>query len=638
MALSGHSRNFQAADTYVGLLSWEVKEVPGTLARSLDVKRIAATLATLCLLLTGLTPATAEQAERFVSVIVQGISPAAVEDAVESVGGEVGMELPIVRGSEARVPAGSESYLRSQHGIFNVSSNDPIEFEAATATTNDGQRVQKVAGAHKLWEAGANGQGVTIAILDTGIHASHPDLAGRVVACVDLSHEAAGAANCADTYGHCTFMAGLAAGNGAYSGGKYKGAAPAANLAAIKVAGYDGATDVGHILAGIQWAVAFKDTYNIRVLNLSLGTNSAQDYRLSPLNYAVEQAWLKGITVVVSAGNTGPNGGTIMKPGDDPYVITVGASSDMGTTSTGDDVVAAFSGRGPTTSNGFAKPDLVSPGVHTIGLRSPGSAVDNKYPNSRVDGMYFRGTGTSMSTATVSGVVAQLISANPALTPDMVKARLIAGARDIKTTDPNAAGAGQIDAVGAYGSLANTPQLHQLSTGLGSIELDRGTLRIDVETELGPLALQGEFAPMLNPDAIDPTNPAGLLPWTGSNWTGSNWTASNWTGSNWTGSNWTGSNWTNVSWEGSNWTGSNWTGSNWTASNWTGSNWTGSNWTNVTWDASNWTGSNWTEADWDASNWTGSNWTGSNWTGSNWTGSNWTGSNWTSAWYAVGWD
>jgi serine protease AprX len=410
-------------------------------------------------------------------------------------------------------------------------------------------------------------------------------------------------------------MAGLAAGDGESSRGKYMGTAPEASLVAIKVAGFDGAADVSNILSGIQWAIAFKDTYGIEVLNLSLGTDSAQDYRLSPLNYAVERAWREGITVVVSAGNTGPGASTVMKPGDDPYVITVGSSSDMGTSGTTDDRATNFTGRGPTRSNGFAKPDVVSPGVHTVSLRSPGSAIDQQFPTARVESNYFRGTGTSMSTATTSGVVAQILQAHPNYTPDDVKAALTRNATTIADTDPMVVGAGQINANNAASALPPlaTTQTYMLSTGLGSIHADRGSVRVDVQTPVGQIPLIGESVGQTAPGAVNALNPDGLVPWTGSNWTGSNWTASNWTASNWTGSNWTGSNWT----------GSNWTGSNWTGSNWTGSNWTGSNWTN---------------SDWTGSNWTGSNWTASNWTGSNWTGSNWTASNWTSAGYAQAWD
>lgn len=565
--------------------------------------RLVAAMFASVLLLSGLAaaPGAAKGAEHLVSVIVQGVSPEAVDAAVTSVGGRVTQPLPIVEGASADVPASTVRSMRSIPGIVNVTPNDRVAFQGEAT---EGQRIQKVVGAHKLWDGGINGNGVTVAVLDTGIYAGHPDLAGRVIHCEDLSSERGTVADCADTFGHGTFMAGLIAGNGGSSGGKYTGTAPGANLVAIKAAGYDGATDVAHILAGIQWAVAFKDIYGIRVLNLSLGTDSSQDYRLSPLNFAVERAWLAGIAVVVSSGNTGPDSGTVMKPGDDPFVITVGASSDMGTTSTGDDVVTGFSGRGPTRSNGISKPDVVAPGMHSISLRSPGSAIDTEYPGSRVDDGYFRGSGTSMSTATVSGVIAQMLQANPDLTPDQVKARLTGTARTIETADAYAAGAGSVDSyAAAITATVSEPQAFTLSTGLGSLHLERGTVEVDVQTKLGQTTLTGEFVANTSPEVTDAISPVGLVPWNGSNWTGSNWTGSNWTASNWTGSNWTGSNWT----------GSNWTGSNWTATDWTGSNWTGSNWTNVDWDASNWTGSNWT-------------------------GSNWTASNWTSAWYAYAWD
>jgi serine protease AprX len=588
--------------------------VPVSLGAPIPLKRAVALLFLLCVALPGLPAAGAAPAEHLVSVIVQGFSPAAIDDAVESVGGTIEQQLPIVGGAEARVPSSSIPTLESKPGIIHVSNDGKIEFLGGPSTL-DSKRIQKVVNSDDLWNEGIKGNGVTVAVLDTGIYAGHPDLAGRVIHCEDLSQERNTAGHCADTYGHGTFMAGLIAGNGSSSQGKYKGAAPEANLVAIKVAGYDGSTDVSNILAGIQWAVSFKDTYDIGVLNLSLGTNSSQDYRVSPLNHAVERAWNAGIAVVVSSGNTGPDGRTIMKPGDDPFVITVGASSDMGTSTITDDVVAGFSGRGPTRANGLTKPDIVSPGVHTISLRSPGSAVDSKYPDSRVDGMYFRGSGTSMATATVSGVVAQMLQAHPSLSPNQLKKRLTHTARPLTGSGPNDAGSGLID---AYGSVrADVPGSSNLdllaSTGLGSLELDRGTLHLDVQTGIGPLLLQGEFVAQTDPSQIDLTNPAGLVPWNGSNWSGSNWSGSNWSGSNWSGSNWSGSNWS---------------GSNWSATAWTGSNWSGSNWSNVTWDASNWSGSNWSEADWNASNWSGSNWSGSNWSGSNWSG----------AWYAVAWD
>ncbi|HEX2051392.1 MAG TPA: S8 family peptidase, partial [Actinomycetota bacterium] len=403
--------------------------------------------------------------------------------------------------------------LRADARVRAVTTDDPIAFEGAPGEGAT-HRIQNVVRANDLWTRGIDGRGSTVALLDTGVYASHPDLAGRVLHCEDLSHEAGTEAHCADTFGHGTFMAGLIAGDGTASNGKYSGAAPGARIVAVKAAGFDGATDVSTVLAGIQWIVAHKDVYGIDVMNLSLGTDSAQDYRLSPPNYAVERAWAAGIVVVVSAGNSGPDAATVMKPGDDPYVITVGASNDEGSMAIGDDRVPVFSSRGPTRANGLAKPDVVSPGVHTVSLRSPGSAIDQSYGSTAaVDGLYFKGTGTSMATATVSGIVAQLLQDEPGLSPDQVKHRLTSTARDIDETDPMLAGSGLVDAYGAVASTSTAAANQGLAhaTGLGLLEGDRGSAGVEVVTPLGQLFLQGEFVAQTDPARVSPANPAGLV-------------------------------------------------------------------------------------------------------------------------------
>src|SRR5581483_5966114 len=209
-------------------------------------------------------------------------------------------------------------------------------------------------GAVSTQQSGNQGQGVTVAVLDTGV-SSVPDLANRIVSipldpagllrtpCLNLSSES----TCDDNFGHGTFIAGLIAGSGASSFGQYKGVAPQANILAVKLAGRDGISSVSQVLAGIQWVVANKDQFGIRVMNLSLRTDSNLSYRLDPMNFAVEQAWAKGIVVVVSAGNSGPGPQTIAKPADDPWVISVGSTDDHGTATLGDDAVVGFSSRGP---------------------------------------------------------------------------------------------------------------------------------------------------------------------------------------------------------------------------------------------------------------------------------------------------
>ncbi|MDQ3956719.1 MAG: S8 family peptidase [Actinomycetota bacterium] len=534
-------------------------------------------------------------------MIVQGAASAvSAGNAVTSVGGEVDRVLPIVDGVAARVPSHSVDDLRRDPRVRSVAPNDGIAFEGG-ADSSTGHRIQKIVGADSLWAQGVTGAGTTVALLDTGVYAAHPDLAGRVVHCEDLSHEAGTEAECADTFGHGTFMAGLIAGDGTASNGKYTGAAPEARIVSVKAAGFDGATDVSTVLAGIQWIVAHKDVYDIRVMNLSLGTDSAQDYRLSPLNYAVERAWASGIAVVVSAGNSGPGAATVMKPGDDPYVITVGASNDEGSMAIGDDRVPVFSSRGPTRANGLAKPDLVSPGVHTVSLRSPGSAIDQRYgATAAVGAGYFKGTGTSMATATVSGVVAQVLQRDPSLTPDQVKARLMATARPIAETDATRAGAGLVDAYAAATSTSTAAANQDVdpSSGIGFLEGDRGSAGVEVVTPLGQITLQGEFVAQTDPSQLSPTNPAGLVPWAGATWKAEGWDPESWAGATWKSGDWAGATWKGATWKATVWDGATWKGATWKNAEWDGATWKGVDWDGATWKASSWQTA-WYAAAWD---------------------------------------
>ena len=282
----------------------------------------------------------------------------AAERVVRALGGRVTHELPIIRSFSANVPAREVRRVASSAAVAAVSGDGAIHMSTVDMSLYDGYAP------NTSWQAemclpqiknGSDGTGVTVALLDTGVVDS-PDLAGRVLAKVDFTPDHDGI----DYYGHGTHMAGIIAGNGSLSGGLYAGVAPKANLVSVKVAGANGATDVSTVIAGLQWVYNHKAQYSIRVLNLSFGTDSQQSYLVDPLDYAVEQLWFSGIVVVVAAGNRGPNAGTINKPGDDPFVVTVGAANSANSPDPSDDAATSFSGRGPT-QDGLAKPDLLSP-------------------------------------------------------------------------------------------------------------------------------------------------------------------------------------------------------------------------------------------------------------------------------------
>jgi len=338
-------------------------------------------------------------------------------------------------------------------------------------------------------------------------------------------------------------------------------------------------------------------------LNLSLGSDSSQSYKLSPLNYAVERAWKAGITVVVSAGNSGPGARTVLKPADDPYVVTVGSSNDEGTLPSWDDQVPVFSSRGPTRADGLAKPDLVAPGVHTISLRSPGSAIDQQFGSTAVvKNDYFRGTGTSMSTATVTGVVAQIVQANPSLVPDQVKARLTGTTQRMATTDKYAAGAGNVDAYRATRS-TSTARANQYGLlfasglGLGSLQADRGSIQLTATTPLGSADLSGEVT-ALHDDSFLGLNVLGLAPWVSATYTLAGWDPTTWNLTQWLKYDWTSMSWKSMSWKVTTWDSMSWKGTEWRNADWDSMSWKDANWDSMSWKASNWQTA-WYAAAWD---------------------------------------
>jgi serine protease AprX len=439
--------------------------------------------------------------------------------------------------------------------------------------------------ASSLVAAGTDGVGVNVAVVDTGID-NLPDFAGRLVSGVDLSGEGNALR---DSYGHGTFVAGLIAGNGASSAGRYVGEAPGAGLVSVKVAGVSGTTDMGTVIAGIQWAVANRARLGIQVLNLSLGTPPTSSTTLNPLDQAAEAAWNSGIVVVVSAANAGPSNGTIMSPGDDPLVVTVGALDDNGTAGTADDTMTTFSSVGPTSPDGWFKPDLVASGRSVVSLRAPGSAIDNNHPSARIGAGNFVGSGTSFSAAITSGAVAQILQSNPGAVPDQVKGRLLATATRGPTGNPFVDGHGALDAYAAATA--------------GGIVL--------TQTRAGSAATGAGAAVSL------------ATTWSRSTWNSSAWNGTSWNTSAWNTSAWNTSAWNTSAWNGAAFNGSVWNSSAWNSSAWNGTTWNTSAWNTSVWNTSVWNTSAWNTSAWNTSAWNTSAWNTSAWNTSAWNTSAW---------------
>ncbi|HUZ15080.1 MAG TPA: S8 family serine peptidase [Gaiellaceae bacterium] len=483
-------------------------------------------------------------------------------------------------------------------------------------------------GAPAWWDAGYTGQGVDVAVIDTGVAPVQGlNSPGQVVYGPDLSLESQNPSlTNLDTNGHGTFMAGLIAGHdpsltAPYSSAPataYRGIAPDARIVSLKVANADGGVDVTQVIAAIDWVVqhAHDPGFNIRVINLSYGTLSSQPYQADPLAYAAEQAWKHGIVVVAAAGNTGAapgNGRGLSDPAYDPYVIAAGAYNTMGTNKLKDDVVASYSARS-NGCRGCKNPDLVAPGTHMQGLRVPGGYIDQNNPGGVIDGRYFRGSGTSEAAAITSGVVALLLQKYPDLTPDEVKYMLTDSAQKIPgwdghfqgagalsltqlatEKDPNGPGPGCGPGPGPHGGGPGGCDVQHFpgpdANGSGSLEDSRGG---DLLSRNG-VVLSGNqdiFGNPVDPNALAQAEADGSS-WSGGAWNGSTWTGSSWSGSSWSGSSWSGSSWSGSSWSGSSWSGSSWSGNSWSGSSWSGSSWSGSSWSGDAWSGDVWAGVGW---------------------------------------------
>jgi serine protease AprX len=297
-----------------------------------------------------------------------------------------------------------------------------------------------------------NGTGVTVAVIDSGIK-PHTDLQGtRIKAFVDFVN---GRTTAYDDYGHGTHVAGLIAGNGSASRGRFTGVAPGASIVALKVLDGSGAGKTSDVLAALEWVLTNHLTYKIRIVNLSLGHPIYESAATDPLVQLVEALTKKGIVVVVSAGNMGRNTlgqtvyGSITSPANAPGAITVGAVDTRLTLGRGDDGIAAFSSRGPTRFDRFIKPDVLAPGYQMASLASGGGLLDLRYPLLRISGGYFRLNGTSQAAPVVAGAAALMLQANPSLSSHTVKGILQYTSQRVKDLDVMTQGAGQINVPGA---------------------------------------------------------------------------------------------------------------------------------------------------------------------------------------------
>jgi serine protease AprX len=378
--------------------------------------------------------------------------------------GKLGRKLGLINGQVVELP----NWLLKR--VADLPMVDSIHWDRPTA--GHLSRAAVAVGARSVQtDLGWDGAGVGVAVIDSGVTNWHDDLTNRslntgvrtlngqrVVKFVDFVNARTTAY---DDYGHGTHVAGIIAGNGYDSDGGKAGIAPGAHLVSLKVLDGQGGGYVSDVIAALDWAIQNKTTYNIRVINLSVGAPVTESYLTDPLTLAAKRAVDAGIVVVAAAGNLGKNAlgqsvyGAITAPGNAPWVLTVGAYSTQGTISRWDDVMAPYSSHGPTAIDYLAKPDVVAPGTGMVSLASPGSLMYQTKAAYLLAGTrataskpYLSLSGTSMAAPVVSGTVALMLQANPKLTPNLVKAIIEYTAQDYHY-DALTQGAGFLNSRGA---------------------------------------------------------------------------------------------------------------------------------------------------------------------------------------------
>lgn len=523
------------------------------------------------------TAATAAPGERL-DVVVRAADSAEAARVVARHGGVVTSELRYLGAVAAAVDAAAFDALRSRADV-EVTADHTIELAATDVVEAGPAAVADQAQLAALnlpphWTP-SSGSGVGVALLDTGV-ADVAELEGRIVRGPDYSGDGDGI----DRHGHGTFMAGLIAGDGRASGAEDPrfGVAPGAHIVSLKLAGRDGQTSLSRVLDAIGWVIVNQDEHGIRVMNLSIGAPSKRSPQADPLAAAVEAAWASGITVVTASGNEGD--GTVTSPGRDPWVITVGATDP----STPEPTVADWSGNGKVVGN--LKPEVLAPGVSTVSLRAPGSAIDEGYPEAHVDDRYMRGSGTSMSTALVSGAAAVLAEFRPFATPDDIKGALASTG----TAIPGEIGAAvDLAAADAADADPSWQQQHPIGfKGLG------GKVRAGM--------------PWQGPDG-----PGVGVTWARARWMDGEWQRARWMDGEWQRARWMDDDWARARWMDGDWARARWMDGDWQRARWMDDTWTRARWMEQSFARARWMDANFARARWMDVDWARARWMTVDW-------------------------
>jgi serine protease AprX len=449
-------------------------------------------------------------------------------------------QLGLINGFEAIVPASQLKKLADVPGL-SVTPNALVQVSGSVSSSSStsSQLWPFESGNADMWAGDQqlyNGKLPAIAIVDSGIQNPRADFGNRIIASVNLS-TLAGNTSLSDLRGHGTFVAGIAAGNGA----NLAGAAPTAPLVSIKVMDQNGQAKTSDIITACQWILDHKNQYNIRVANFSLHSSYATNFYRDPLDQAVEKLWFNGVVVVAAAGNYGISNtqpsGVIYAPGNDPFVITVGAV-DLGNSSrNNDDQAAPWSAWG-YTNDGFYKPEISAPGRYMVGPIAPGSSLTVQKAANMVGLDQIQLSGTSFAAPIVAGTVAQIIARHPSWTPDQIKGDLMRTARAVHIGNPRSAGLGELTASRA-GAANVAPNAN---------------LGLDQFVRSGLAGVSGlSFDSMSWSSAAQANAAWNAMSWSSQSWSDMSWSDQSWASMSWSDMSWSDMSWSDMSWSDMSW-------------------------------------------------------------------------------------
>jgi serine protease AprX len=453
-------------------------------------------------------------------------------------------QLATIAGASAELTGKQLVKLAHMPGITAITPDALVQLTGGLSSM---QQWPFASGVVKGWPGVTNGklaQPPAIAVVDSGVDATRADFDGRVVKQVTLTSLPGNSAG--DGRGHGTFVAGIAAG----SASGYTGAAPSAKIVSLDVMDDQGMALTSDVIAAADWIYQNKFAYNIRVANFSLHSTAPASVFWDPLDRAVEKLWLSGVVVVSAAGNFGVDGqpsGMPYAPGNDPFIITVGANDIDGSVSTKDDAAAPWSAYGYTI-DGFAKPEMVAPGRFMVGPVPASSTLALERPLSIEAPGYMRLSGTSFAAPVVAGAAAYLLALHPAWSPDQVKGALMLTAKTLPAARPLSVGVGEIDAAKA-GDVTSPPNPNSALNKFLTADPNGGSTPVFDAASWGSAA---------RTDAS----------WGSASWGSASWGSASWGSASWGSTFWSAASWGSASWGSASWGSASWGAASWGAASW----------------------------------------------------------------------